>query len=160
MNNDDLISSIRKEAVPIDGTGHVPDDILTLVADAKFVLIGEASHGTHEFYKYRAELTKRLIREKGFSAIAVEADFPDAYRVNRYIRGAGNDTSAEASLEDFQRFPLWMWRNADVLDLVGWLREHNDATAPARRVGFYGIDLYSMHSSMQAVLNYLDRIDP
>src|SRR4051794_15084729 len=160
MNDDDLIRSIQKEAVPIAGTGHVPDDILTLVGDTEFVLIGEASHGTHEFYKYRAEITKRLIEERGFSAIAVEADFPDAYRVNRYIRGQGTDLTAERSLADFERFPLWMWRNADVLDFVGWLRAHNDELAPARKVGFYGMDLYSLHGSMKAVLGYLDKTDP
>src|SRR3954454_2393189 len=133
----DAIEIIKANALRLRGTSDVPDELLNLVGDAKFVLIGEASHGTHEFYKYRAEITKRLIEERGFSAIAVEADFPDAYRVNRYIRGQGTDLTAERSLADFERFPLWMWRNADVLDFVGWLRAHNDELAPARKVGFY-----------------------
>src|SRR5215204_6146547 len=156
---DDVIEQVTKKAVPIDTTTHVIDDVLRLCKDADFVLLGEASHGTHEFYRYRAEITKRLISESGFSAVAAEADFPDAYRVNRYIRGSGTDRSAEESLADFQRYPLWMWRNADVLDLVGWLRAHNDRLNAGRRIGFYGIDLYSLHTSMAAVLDYLDRTD-
>src|SRR5690606_29504918 len=122
--------------------------------------IGEASHGTHDFYRIRAELTKRLIAEKGFCAVAVEADWPDALRVNRYARGPGADPDAIAALADFKRFPAWMWRNADVLDFVGWLRARNDDLPAAARVGFYGLDLYSMHASIQAVLAYLDRHDP
>lgn len=137
------------------------DLLLERIGDARFVLLGEATHGTHEFYRIRAELTKRLIREKGFCAIAAEADWPDAYRINRYIRGYRSDPDAVAALADFQRFPQWMWRNADIVDLVGWLRSHNDAVAdPALRVGFYGLDLYSLHSSMSSVLAYLDAHDP
>ena len=154
------INTIREKAVTLKGTADVADEILAFCGDAKFVLIGEASHGTHEFYKYRAEITKRLIAEKGFTAVAVEADFPDAYRVNRYVHGAGRDKTAEESLSDFRRFPLWMWRNADVLDFVGWLRAHNDNQNPPSKIGFYGLDLYSLHSSMRAVLDYLNKIDP
>ena len=125
------------------------------------MLIGEASHGTHEFYRERAQITKRLIREKGFTAVAVEADWPDAYRVNRYVRGRGDDAEAIDALAGFQRFPAWMWRNADVLDFVGWLRDHNDSVRPAMpKVGFYGLDLYSLHASMEAVIAYLDKVDP
>ena len=98
------------------------DSLIDQIADARFVLIGEASHGTHEFYRERAQITKRLIAEKGFSAVAAEADFPDASRINSYVRGAGNDPGAIDSLGGFKRFPAWMWRNADVLDFVGWLR--------------------------------------
>ena len=155
-----LLNKIREGAIAMDGPEDVPDELVEMAADASFVLIGEASHGTHEFYKCRAEITKRLIAEKGFSAVAVEADFPDAYRVNRFARGIGNDTTAEESLRDFRRFPLWMWRNADVLEFVEWLHGHNDALDLDRRVGFYGIDLYSLHASMQAVLTYLERTDP
>lgn len=154
------IEQISEKAIRLNNTTDVPQEILSLVGDAEFVLLGEASHGTHEFYRFRAEITKKLIKEKQFSAIAVEADFPDAYRVNRYVRGSGNDRAAEESLEDFQRYPLWMWRNADVLDFVGWLRAHNDERSAHNRVGFYGIDLYSLHSSMEAVLVYLDKTDP
>jgi erythromycin esterase-like protein len=125
------------------------------------VLLGEASQGTHEFYRARAELTRRLIEEKGFNLVAVEADWPDAYRVNRWVRGMGSDADAEEALRDFQRFPTWMWRNSDVSDLIGWLRSYNDALPlGASRVGFYGLDLYALFRSIEVVLNYLDRVDP
>lgn len=144
------------------GTWADFDPILDRIGDdTRFVLIGEASHGTHEFYKLRAELTKRLIRERGFTAIAAEADWPDAYRVNRYVRAAGDrDPDAVSALAGFRRFPQWMWRNADVLDMVGWLRAHDDGVDPAARVGFYGLDLYSLHSSIDAVIAYLEPRDP
>ena len=160
MANDSLINTIKENAVRLSRTTIVADEILALCDDARFVLIGEASHGTHEFYKYRAEITKRLIEEKGFSAVAVEADFPDAYRVNRFVRGAGKDKTALDALFDLKRFPLWMWRNTDVLDFVEWLKSHNDDLKANKRIGFYGIDLYSLHSSMEAVLDYLNKTDP
>lgn len=153
------INLIREKAVKIENGATVADEILDLCGEARFVLIGEASHGTHEFYKYRAEITKKLITEKQFSAIAVEADFPDAYRINRFVRGAGNDKTAEESLGSFQRFPLWMWRNTEVLEFVEWLKNHNDNLPTNEKIGFYGIDLYSLHSSMTAVLKYLDAVD-
>jgi erythromycin esterase-like protein len=137
------------------------DPLLALIGDAHVVLLGEASHGTHEFYRIRGEITKRLIREKGFTAVAVEADWPDAYRVNRYVRGRLDDSDATDALGGFSRFPQWMWRNADVLDFIGWLREHNDQVAhEAGKAGFYGLDLYSLHASMGAVLEYLRVVDP
>lgn len=137
------------------------DPLLDYVGEARFVLIGEASHGTHEFYRERAQITKRMITEKGFSAVAVEADFPDANRVNRYVNGGDEDADAVGALEGFRRFPAWMWRNADVLDFIGWLRSHNDdLPAGAQKVGFHGLDLYSLHSSIEAVLAYLKKVDP
>ena len=136
------------------------DPVLRLIGNAQFVLLGEASHGTHEFYRIRAEITKRLIREKGFTSVAVEADWPDAYRVNRYVQGRSVDDDAEEALAGFRRFPQWMWRNADVLDFVGWLRAHNDTIPPERRASFYGLDLYALHSSIEAVLAYLRIVDP
>lgn len=151
---------LRRLAHPLTGDRKDFDPLMSLLGDSRFVLIGEASHGTHEFYRIRAEITKRLIREKGFSAIAVEADWPDAYRVNRYVQGRGSDTGASQALDGFKRFPQWMWRNADVLEFVGWLRDYNDAMGDPRRVGFYGLDLYSLHASMDAVLSYLRNIDP
>jgi erythromycin esterase-like protein/predicted phosphoribosyltransferase len=152
---------IRSAAIPTDD-GVPPAEVLfDLVGDATFVLIGEASHGTHDFYAARAAMTRRLIEEKGFCAVAVEADWPDAYRVNRYVRGRSADSTAEESLRGFQRFPTWMWRNADVLDFVGWLQEHNDRIpGETGRAGFYGLDLYSLHRSIQEVIAYLDRVDP
>jgi erythromycin esterase-like protein len=156
------IDVVRNAAHPVTGSGADYDPLLDLIGDARFVLLGEASHGTHEFYRERAEITKRLIREKGFTGIAVEADWPDAYRVNRYVQGYGLDSDAVEALSGFERFPAWMWRNADVLDFVGWLRAHNDSLDPqsAGKVGFFGLDLYSLHRSIEAVLSYLEKVDP
>jgi erythromycin esterase-like protein len=146
---------------PLIGTPADFEPLLEMIGDARFVLIGEASHGTHEFYRIRSEITKRLISEWGFAGVAVEADWPDAYRVNRFVRGDDGDANATDALAGFRRFPQWMWRNADVLDFIGWLRAHNDAMPHVQdRAGFYGIDLYSLHASMAAVLAYLDHIDP
>jgi erythromycin esterase-like protein/predicted phosphoribosyltransferase len=148
----------------IDAPGGVPPaDVLDdLIGDARVVLIGESSHGTHEFYAARAEITKWLITEKGFNAVAAEADWPDAYRVNRYVRGLGDDGSPDEALRGFERFPAWMWRNTVVHDFVGWLRWHNGrcAAEDRRQTGFYGLDLYSLHRSMQEVVGYLEGIDP
>ncbi|GMU01253.1 hypothetical protein KH5H1_53730 [Corallococcus caeni] len=155
-----LVRAIAETVQPLQGTREDFDPLLDLVGDARCVLIGEATHGTHEFYRLRALLTRRLIEEMGFSAVAVEADWPDAYRINRYVRAMGTDADAVESLADFQRFPSWMWRNADVLDFAGWLRTHNDRRPAREKVGFYGLDLYSLHASMGAVLTYLDRADP
>ena len=152
------IDAVRAAAIPLTAA----DDhhaLLELIGDAPFVLIGEASHGTHEFYRERARITQRLIEEKGFGAVAIEGDWPDAYRVNRFVRGRGGDTFAVDALAGFKRFPTWMWRNAVVVDFVEWLRQHNAAVPPPERAGFYGLDLYSLHSSMEAVLRYLDRAD-
>jgi erythromycin esterase-like protein len=131
------------------------------VGGERFVLIGEASHGTHEFYATRAELTKRLIEEKGFTAVVAEADWPDAYRVNRYVRGFDDDGDAAEALEGFKRFPQWMWRNEVVVEFARWLREFNAWRGEGGlKCGFYGMDLYSMGASMQSVLEYLDKVDP
>ncbi|MDP9206018.1 MAG: erythromycin esterase family protein [Gemmatimonadota bacterium] len=146
---------------------HVLDDnqadhnaLLQLVADASLVLLGEGSHGTHDFYQARAEITKRLIMEKGFSAVAVEADWPDAYRVNRYVRGDGEDPDANAALSGFERFPTWMWRNTVVLEFVEWLRDVNSTFPANATTGFFGLDLYSLFNSMEAVVQYLEGVDP
>lgn len=145
---------------PLTGVASDLDPLMELVGNARLVLIGEASHGTYEFYQTRALLTQRLIEEKGFNAVAAEADFPDAYRVNQYVRGVGNDTTAEEALGDFKRFPMWMWRNTVVEAFVEWLRQYNAARPRAGQAGFYGLDLYSLHASMQAVVAYLDQNDP
>jgi len=155
-----IVEALRREARPLTGAAGDHDALLDRVGEARVVLLGEASHGTHEFYRERVRITKRLITELGFTAVAVEGDWPDAYRVNRHVRGAG-DSGADQALLGFRRFPTWMWRNADVLDFVGWLRAHNDALAdPADAVGFYGLDLYSLGASMKAVVEYLEVHDP
>ncbi|MGD0452285.1 MAG: erythromycin esterase family protein, partial [Solirubrobacteraceae bacterium] len=156
-----VLDALRLDAQPLHGGDGDYDALLELVGDARLVLLGEASHGTHEFYRERARITRRLIEERGFTAVAVEGDWPDADRVSRYLQGFGDDADAEEALRGFQRFPTWMWRNAEVLDFVGWLRAHNEQPAPARRsVGFYGLDLYSLGASMEAVVAYLQEVDP
>jgi erythromycin esterase-like protein len=161
-DNSLLQDTVRRDAIglrPNEITDY--DPLLSAIGDARFALIGEASHGTHEFYRERAQITKRLIMEKGFTAVAVEADFPDANRLNRYVNGSDADPDVIEAMGGFQRFPAWMWRNADVLDFIGWLRAHNDdLPSKTTKVGFHGLDLYSLHTSMNAVLGYLEKIDP
>ncbi len=152
--------TLRHEVRPLSGAEDDYDELLELVGEAGVVLLGEASHGTHEFYRERARITRRLIEERGFQAVAVEADWPDAYRVNRYVHGAPEDGDAEEALRGFRRFPTWMWRNAEVLDFVGWLRTHNERSNFERPASFFGLDLYSLGSSVAEVIAYLDRVDP
>lgn len=153
------VGAIRADALPACSESDF-DPLLDLVGDARFVLLGEATHGTHEFYAARAMLTRRLIEEKGFCAVAVEADWPDACRVSRFIRGLGDDRDADEALGDFECFPAWMWRNAEVAEFVSWLREHNAELARDERVGFFGLDMYSLRGSMAAVIDYLEKVDP
>jgi len=155
-----LTAAITAQAQPLTGNPTDYDHLLEEIGEARFVLIGEGSHGTTEFYRERAVITRRLIEERGFHAVAVEADWPDAFRINRFVRGLGDDGTPDAALGDFRRFPQWMWRNTVVRDFVGWLREHNGGQAAARQAGFYGLDLYSLHGSIQAVIEYLDSVDP
>ncbi|TFK57397.1 hypothetical protein OE88DRAFT_129051 [Heliocybe sulcata] len=141
------------------------DPLLSAIGDAEVVLIGDGSHGTYEFYAHRANITKRLIEEKGFNAVAVEADWPDAFRVNRYIHGLGNIKSARDSLRDFERFPKWMWKNEVMPHFIEYLRQHNDRVTRdtndlSQTVSFFGMDLYSLHRSAEAVVKYLEEVDP
>src|SRR3954470_11923621 len=126
-------------------------------ADRRVILLGEASHGTSEFYRARAAITRRLIEEHDFNIVAVEADWPDAALIDRYVRHRPAASGAESP---FQRFPTWMWRNTDVQAFLHWMRAHNESLTPERRAGFYGLDLYNMSGSIAAVLDYLDKIDP
>ena len=148
------VAVIRADAIPVEEGTPADQVLFDLVGDAQLVLIGEASHGTSEFYAARAQMTRRLIEDRGFGAVAAEADWPDAYRVNRYVRGGGDDATAEEALRGFERFPTWMWRNAAVLDFVGWLREHNGRPGRDERAkaGFYGLDLYSLYRSVHEVI--------
>lgn len=157
-----IISNVIKDAARrLSGRHEDYDPLLQRVGNARLCLLGEATHGTHEFYRERAEITKRLIKEKGYTAVAVEADWPDAFRVNRYVRGLSNDKDANEALDGFKRFPTWMWRNTVVIDFVEWLRDYNASLSQsAPRVGFYGLDLYSLYASIEAVLEYLKKIDP
>jgi erythromycin esterase-like protein len=157
----EIIERVSAAAQKLSGADSDYDSLLAAVADKQFVLLGEASHGTHEFYRARAQITRRLIVEHKFNFVAVEADFPNAARVNRFVRGRGTDANADSALADFTGFPRWMWRNRDVLRFVEWLGEHNARQASDEtKASFFGIDLYSLHASIEAVLAYLDRVDP
>jgi len=158
---DPLQEAILACARPLEGGEHDYDALFEMIGDARIVMLGEATHGTDEFYRERAAITRRLIEEKGFHAVAVEADWPDAWRVNRHVRGQGDDAGAAEALSGFRRFPTWMWRNSVMVEFVDWLRGHNAAIGSDRRpAGFYGLDLYSLFTSIDEVLHYLDGVDP
>ncbi|HEX7890017.1 MAG TPA: erythromycin esterase family protein [Ramlibacter sp.] len=157
---DTLLEGLRGHLRTLRGAAAQDELLVRQLSRARLALLGEASHGTHEFYAERAALSQRLIRDHGFNAVVVEADWPDAWRVNRYIRGVSDDADAAAALSGFERFPTWMWRNTAVRDFVEWMRECNRDRAPSQQVGFYGMDLYSLYNSIGAVLGYLDRVDP
>jgi erythromycin esterase-like protein len=137
------------------------DPLMDRIGNATCVLLGEASHGTHEYYTWRAAITKRLIQEKGFRFIAVEGDWPDCYRVNRYIKGyEQQDAEAHEVLKDFNRWPTWMWANWEIASLVSWLKDYNKRLQPDKKVGFYGLDMYSLWESMDEMVSYLEKTDP
>lgn len=155
----DLLHAVRQHLQALHSAPKDYDALLDLVNNARFVLLGEASHGTREFYRERIRITQRLILEKGFKAVVVEADWPDAWRVNRYVRGEPSDADARQALVGFERFPSWMWANTEVCSFVEWLRRHNADRPPEQQVGFYGMDLYSLFRSIAQVLAYLDATD-
>jgi erythromycin esterase-like protein len=155
----DTAAAIRDHAIVLNpDRGIAP--ILDRIGDAEVVLIGEATHGTHEFYQLRAYITQALIASRGFNVVALEADWPDTHRACRWVHGEGSEGAAAQALDDFVRFPRWMWRNRVVVRFLEWLRAHNSKQPAAGRAGVYGLDLYSLHRSMDAVLRYLDRVDP
>ncbi|CAM3050637.1 erythromycin esterase [Legionella steigerwaltii] len=163
MNKDalqKLIDELDNTVVPLEVQNEHYDAVLEQIGNARFVMIGEASHGTHEFYQARIKISQRLIKEHGFMAIAIEGDWPDAHRVHRYLQGEGSATHSEQALDNFQRFPIWMWRNTTLPPFLSWLRQYNDHLPAEKKIGFYGLDLYSLNSSMQAVINFLDKVDP
>jgi erythromycin esterase-like protein len=136
------------------------DPLLERIGEARYVLLGEASHGTSEFYTWRSRISHRLIREKGFTFIAVEGDWPDCYQINRYVKDRpGAAGAAQEVLHAFDRWPTWMWANREIEQLAEWLRAHNSPLSEEKRVGFYGLDVYSLWESMSAVIEYLDRVD-
>lgn len=150
---------LRGEALRLGDGVHDYDALLDSVGERSLVLLGEATHGTQEFYRMRAEITLRLIAEQGFDAVVVEADWPDAYRLNLFMRGEGEDVGAASAFDDFERFPRWMWRNEEVLRFAQALRAHNLERPAERRVGFYGMDMYSLYRSAEAVVDYLSSVD-
>ena len=155
-----LADRLRRMARPLSDDRDL-DPLIERIGDAHIVMLGEASHGTSEYYTWRDRITRRLIRERGFSFIAVEGDWPDCHTVNRFVKGLDDGGSdAREVLHAFARWPTWMWANEEVVSLVTWLRSHNRSRPPERQAGFYGLDIYSLWDSMQAVLEYLDRVDP
>jgi protein-L-isoaspartate(D-aspartate) O-methyltransferase len=151
----ELIADAAEPLPDIDDAGFAAH--FDRFAEARVVMLGEASHGTSEYYRARAAITRRLVERHGFSIVAVEADWPDAASIDRFIRHRPRRDGEEAA---FERFPRWMWRNREVDALVGWMRGHNEGRDPAGMVGFYGLDLYNLSSSMRAVIDYLERVDP
>jgi len=155
-----IADGLSKRARPLSDPSDL-DPLIERIGDARYVLLGEATHGTSEFYQWRATLSRRLIEERGFSFVGVEGDWPDCYRVNRYAKSyedAGN--SARDVLHAFERWPTWMWANREVAEFAEWLRDHNRRLAPTEQAGFYGLDVYSLWESMDAVVGYLETVDP
>jgi erythromycin esterase-like protein len=148
----------QDRAKALDAPGALAG-IAARAARASIVLIGEASHGTEDFYAMRAALTRLLIADHGFRAVTLEADWPDTFRAHRYVAGRSDDRDAVTALSDFRRFPAWMWRNETMREFVDWLAGFNNARASAERVGLFGLDLYSLYGSIESVLVYLDRVD-
>jgi erythromycin esterase-like protein len=156
----DVVAAVRSQMLVWSGDKRA-DHFLDWVGDADFVLIGEATHGTHEFYAERAWLTRQLIERHGFNAIAIEGDWPHAQRVHQYVQGYRLEQTPNEALGGFARFPQWMWRNTVMEEFVDWLRRWNSRQMDAeQRVGFYGLDLYSLHESMRAVIDYLETAHP
>lgn len=154
------VASIRRSARPLHSSRDL-DPLLARIGDARLVLLGEASHGTHEFYAWRSAITRRLIAERGFSFVAVEGDWPDCYDVNCSVLGASGAPDDPCDvLVGFDRWPTWMWANREVVDFVRWLRLHNARRPVERRVGFFGLDVYSLWDSLRRVLDYLHEYEP
>jgi erythromycin esterase-like protein len=160
MRDAAILDVVRQHAVPVDLDSAAPRLLEAIDPAASVVLVGEGTHGTQEFYRIRADVTRELIQQRGFNVVAVEADWPDAYRANQWVQLHGDDDTAEVALGDFTRFPRWMWRNREVVRFLRWLRSENAGRPVDARVGFYGLDLYSLHRSIDRVIEYLDKVDP
>lgn len=160
FNEEDAIKIIRHESYQLNHP-HELEPLMERIGDARIVMLGEASHGTHEYYTWRSHITKRLIREKQFDFIAVEGDWPDCYKLNRFIKNypeAGK--SVVEVLHAFNRWPTWMWANWEIAALSDWLYKHNHSLPANKRIGFYGLDVYSLWESMEAIMKYLNKVDP
>jgi erythromycin esterase-like protein len=156
MSDDEVRDLARPLRSPAD-----LDPLLDRIGSARIVAIGEASHGTHEYYAWRAALTRRLIEERGFGFVAVEGDWPDCYRVNRSVRlRPGADPDPRDALDAINRWPTWMWANDDVVDFCRWLRDWNAGRPEESRVGFYGLDVYSLWDSVHAVVGWVRENEP
>lgn len=160
LSDKKIINSITKSAHPL----RSKDDLQPLfdrIGNARIVMLGEASHGTHEYYTWRSHISKKLIEEKGFNFLAVEGDWPDSYRLNRFIKGYDTENkSAFQILHQFDRWPTWMWANWEIVALADWLQKHNAGLSANRKVGIYGLDVYSLWESMASIMQYLKKTDP
>src|SRR5687767_7858154 len=161
-----LAAQVAQLALPIRGPSDL-DPLIERIGDARYVLLGEASHGTSEYYTWRAAISTRLILEKGFDCIAVEGDWPDCQRIHRYVSGhhengasAEDGATARDVLRRFERWPTWLWANEEVAAFVEWLRAHNGVRAGGEHVGFYGLDVYSLWESLYAVIGWLKEHQP
>ncbi|MCC8426620.1 erythromycin esterase family protein [Mucilaginibacter sp. UR6-11] len=155
-----IVASISRHAHPLENTADL-QPLLDRIGDAKIVMLGEASHGTHEYYTWRAQISKILIREKGFNFIAVEGDWPDCYRLNRFVKGYDTDhKTAVKVLQEFNRWPTWMWANWEIAALAEWLKKYNTGLPANKKAGFYGLDVYSLWESMEYIMQYLQKTDP
>src|ERR1022692_4118427 len=156
VNETEVLGAIKQWAYPL----HSKADLKPLfdrIGDAQIVMLGEASHGTHEYYTWRATITKRLIEEKGFNFVAVEGDWPDCYRINRYVKGYHDSgIFAKEVLMEFNRWPTWMWANWEMVAFAEWLKHYNSKSPLYKRVGFYGLDVYSLMESLETIIKYLD----
>ncbi len=160
LDETEAVKSIRNWSYPLEKM----EDLAPLykrIGDARIVMLGEASHGTSEYYSWRAHITKKLIEEKGFNLIAVEGDWPDCYRLNRYIKNyPGSGKNAVEVLREFNRWPTWMWANWEVVALAEWLQQYNRHLPAGKKTGFYGLDVYSLWESMESIMKYLQKTDP
>jgi erythromycin esterase len=160
MNDKEVVKAIRNHSHPLQSKNDL-EPLFDKIGDARIVMLGEASHGTHDYYTWRAHISKRLIEEKGFNFIAVEGDWPDCYRLNRFVKGYTSEhQSAFTVLHSFNRWPTWMWANWEVVALGDWLHHHNKKLSSGQRVGFYGLDVYSLWESMESIMQYLKMTDP
>ena len=160
LNEKEVVNTIQKHTHPLNNEKDLKP-LFDRIGDARIVMLGEASHGTHEYYTWRAHISKRLIEEKGFNFIAVEGDWPDCYRLNRYVKGyEGDEKDAVDVLKDFNRWPTWMWANWEIVALAEWLKQHNIGLSVHKKTGIYGLDVYSLWESMESIMQYLEKTDP
>lgn len=160
INSNKIIELLSRTSLPLENLNDL-DPLIDYIGDAKYVLLGEASHGTHEYYTWRAKITQRLIQEKGFSFVGVEGDWPDCYRLNRYAKGYLNsEKDIYGVMREFKRWPTWMWANWETAAFIDWLKAYNEYLPSDNRIGFYGLDVYSFRDSMNSIINYLEKNDP
>lgn len=160
VNKREVVTAIQQWSYPLKSKADLKP-LFDCIGNSRVVMLGEASHGTHEYYRWRTYISRKLIEEHGFSFIAVEGDWPDCYRLNRFVKGYDADNkSAFHVLHSFERWPTWMWANWEIIALADWMQQHNKPLPANRRAGFYGLDVYSLWESMDSIMQYLEKTDP